>query len=155
MNSFKAIAAMSENRVIGNKGGIPWHLPEEFNWFKEKTMGGILLMGRKTFESIGKPLPGRDTYLLSRQQQAIAGVRSITDLNALKTLETDKTIWVAGGETIYRQTFDLCDEVYLTRIHRIVEGDTFFPPFEDNFRIAETIRETADFTIHRWVRSAP
>ena len=146
---------MSENRVIGNNGDIPWNLPEEFNWFKEKTMGGILVMGRKTFESIGKPLPGRDTYLISRQLRDIPGVHSITDPRELHELETEKTIWIAGGAEIYRQTFDLCDEIYLTRIHQTVEGDTFFPPFEEDFEIAETICETADFTIHRWVRKGP
>jgi dihydrofolate reductase len=150
--SFKAIAAMSENRVIGNKGDIPWNLPEEFNWFKEKTMGGILVMGRKTFESIGKALPGRDTYLVSRQARDIPGVHNITDLRELHELETEKTVWIAGGAEIYRQTFDLCDEIYLTRIHRTVEGDTFFPPFEEDFEIVETIQKTADYTIHRWLR---
>lgn len=143
---------MSENRVIGNKGEIPWNLPEEFNWFKEKTMGGVLAMGRKTFESIGKPLPGRETYVITRQQLDIPGVHCITDPQALCGLDTDKTIWIAGGEEIYRQTFDLCEEIFLTRIHRVVEGDTFFPPFEDDFEIAETVRETGDFTIHRWIR---
>lgn len=150
--SFKAIAAMSENRVIGNQGDIPWNLPEEFGWFKEKTMGGILVMGRKTYESIGKPLPGRETYLLSRKPLEVPGVTCITDLRALEQLQTEKTIWIAGGAEIYRQTFHLCDEIFLTRIHQTVEGDTFFPPFEDDFEIAETVRETPDFTIHRWVR---
>lgn len=152
MNSFKAIAAMSENRVIGNKGGIPWHLPEEFAWFKKKTMGDILVMGRKTYESIGKPLPGRDTYLISRKKQEIPGVHSINDIKKLQDLRTKKTIWIAGGAEIYRQTFDFCDEIFLTQIHQTVEGDTFFPPFEDRFKIAETIRETDEFTILRWVR---
>jgi dihydrofolate reductase len=150
--SFKAIAAMSENRVIGNQGDIPWNLPEEFGWFKEKTMGGILVMGRKTYESIGKPLPGRETYLLSRKPLEVPGVTCITDLRALEQLQTEKTIWIAGGAEIYRQSFHLCDEIFLTRIHQTVEGDTFFPPFEDDFEIAETVRKTPDFTIHRWVR---
>ncbi len=157
MNSsktFKAIAAMSENRVIGNANDIPWHLPEDFNWFKQKTIGGILVMGRKTYESIGKPLPGRQTYLVSRQPMDVPGVTCITSLEPLKALETDKIIWIAGGAEIYRQTFHLCDEVFLTRVHRVVEGDTLLPPFEEDFEIAETIRETPDFTIHRWVRKA-
>src|SRR5882762_8039845 len=67
MPIFNAIAAMSENRIIGNQGKIPWHIPDDFRWFKHKTMGGTLIMGRKTFQSIGKPLPGRETIVLSHR----------------------------------------------------------------------------------------
>lgn len=152
--SYKAIAAMSENRVIGNDGDIPWHLPEDFKWFKEKTMGGILVMGRKTYESIGKPLPGRDTFVLSRQPREIPGAHSFTDLSILQHLETDKTIWIAGGAEIYRQTLPLCDELYLTRVHRECEGDTFFPEFEEQMELAGIIRKNDQFTIERWVKRA-
>lgn len=150
--AFKAIAAMSENRVIGNAGGIPWHLPEDFRWFKQATMGGILVMGRKTYESIGKPLPGRETVVISRLPQGIQGVRGITDPGELDRLETDKTIWIAGGAEIYRQTLDRCEELLLTRVHRVCEGDTFFPEFEGQFMLAEILQECPDFTIERWVR---
>ncbi|HKK18002.1 MAG TPA: dihydrofolate reductase [Opitutales bacterium] len=150
---FKAIAAMSENRVIGNGGDMPWNLPEDFKWFKNKTMGGVLIMGRKTFESIGKPLPGRETFVLSRQSSEIPGVECFGDIESLlPRLETDKTVWIAGGAEIYRQTLDYCDELFLTRIHRQCEGDTFFPEFEDRFEFAEVIWKTGDFTIERWVR---
>ncbi|MEO0510364.1 MAG: dihydrofolate reductase [Verrucomicrobiota bacterium] len=151
MKAFKAIAAMAENRVIGNAGDIPWHLPEDFKWFKKTTMGGILVMGRKTYDSIGKPLPGRDTFVLSRKPQAIPGVHSFTDLEMLQHFETEKTVWIAGGAEIYRQTLDFCDELFITRVHRTVEGDTFFPRFEDQFELAEVVQENNDFTIERWV----
>jgi len=150
---FKAIAAMSENRVIGNAGKIPWHLPEDFKWFKQKTMGGVLVMGRKTFESIGKPLPGRETYLVSRQPQRVPGTVSLQDLETLGTLETEKTIWIAGGAEIYRQTLDVCDELFLTRVHRTCEGETLFPKFEHLFVRKEILQSNHDFTIERWVRS--
>lgn len=153
--SFKAIAAMAENRVIGNGGDIPWHLPEDFKWFKQATMGGILVMGRKTYESIGKPLPGRETFVLSRQPQEIPGVHSFTDLEMLQHLETEKTIWIAGGAEIYQQTLSLCDELYLTRVHRICEGDTYFPDFEDRMELAEIIQQKDDFTIERWAKKNP
>lgn len=94
---------MSENRVIGNGGDIPWHLPEDFKWFKETTMGGILVMGRKTFDSIGRPLPGRETYVLSRTPRNIPKVHCFNDLAVLDQLATEKTIWIAGGGEIYRQ----------------------------------------------------
>lgn len=153
MKPFKAIAAMSENRVIGNAGEIPWHLPEEFQWFKKATLGGILIMGRKTYESIGKPLPGRETYVLSRQPVNIPGVQHLTNVQQIRELETgEKTIWIAGGAEIYRQTLDDCDEIFLTRIHRQCEGDTFFPEFEDRFEPAEVIETNTDYTIKRWVK---
>jgi len=152
MNSFKAIAAMSENRVIGNAGEIPWHLPEDFKWFKATTMGGILVMGRKTYESIGRPLPGRDTYVLSRQAREIRGVHSFTDLSVLDHLDTDKTIWIAGGGEIYDQMLPKCSELYLSRVHREVEGDAFFPEFENQFRLNAIVQKNDDFTVEHWVR---
>lgn len=148
---YKAIAAMSENRVIGNQGAIPWHLPEDFKWFKQKTMGGVLIMGRKTFESIGRPLPGRQTYIVSRQPQSVEGARQLNDLSALDALTTDKTIWIAGGAEIYRQTLEACDELFLTRVHRICEGDTLFPEFEHLFKKTEILHRNDAFTIERWI----
>ncbi len=151
-NKFKAIAAMAENRVIGNKGDIPWHLPEDFKWFKKTTMGGILVMGRKTYESIGKPLPGRDTFVLSRTPREIPGVHSFTDLDMLHHLETDKTIWIAGGGEIYELMLPHCEEILLSRVHRVCEGDAHFPHFEDQFRLVETLHTSVDFDVERWVR---
>ncbi|MEM8866993.1 MAG: dihydrofolate reductase [Verrucomicrobiota bacterium] len=148
--TFKAIAAMAENRVIGNAGDIPWHLPEDFKWFKKTTMGDILVMGRKTYESIGRPLPGRQTFVLSRSPQEIRGVHSFTDLEMLDHFETDRTIWIAGGGEIYRQMLARCEELYLTRVHRTVPGDAFFPEFEDDFKLEAIVMENADFTVERW-----
>ncbi|MGB0259541.1 MAG: dihydrofolate reductase [Coraliomargarita sp.] len=152
-NSFKAIAAMAENRVIGNGGDIPWHIPADFKWFKETTMGGILVMGRKTYDSIGRPLPGRDTYVLSRQPREITGVHSFTNLEVLDHLETDKTIWIAGGGEIYAQMLPKCSELYLSRVHRKCEGDAFFPEFEEQFELAEIMLKHDEFTVERWVRA--
>jgi len=153
MQTYKAIAAMAENRVIGNKGDIPWHLPEDFKWFKKTTMGDILVMGRKTYESIGRPLPGRQTFVLSRQTREIPGVQSVTDLEMLDHLDTDKTIWIAGGGEIYRQMLPHCESLYLTRVHRTVDGDARFPTFEDQFNLKDTILQNEDFTIEHWVKS--
>ncbi len=154
VKTFKAIAAMAENRIIGNQGDIPWHLPDDFKWFKKTTMDQILVMGRKTYESIGRPLPGRETFVLSRTPREIAGVHTITDLETLDHLDTEKTIWIAGGGEIYKQMLPRCSELYLTRVHRQVEGDAFFPEFEDRFKLAEIVLKTADFTIERWVQQA-
>ncbi len=152
MKQFKAIAAMSENRVIGHAGKIPWHLPEDFKWFKKITMGDILIMGRKTYESIGQPLPGRDTYILSRRPLQIAGTHSLTNIEALNHLDTDKTLWIAGGAEIYQLMLPLCQAIFLSRVHRTCQGDTFFPHFENDFRLAETIFTGKDFDVEHWVR---
>ncbi len=154
MKSFHAIAAMSENRVIGRQGEIPWHLPEDFKWFKQATMGGVLVMGRKTFESIGRPLPGRDTVILSRQGFQAPGTRTartLTDLDALLAADSRK-VWVAGGSEIYRLLLDRCDELFLTRVHRIVDGDASFPDFEPYFIEMETVLDRTDFSVHRFIR---
>jgi dihydrofolate reductase len=144
---------MAKHRVIGRGGQLPWRLPEDLAWFKEATQGGILVMGRKTWESIGRPLPGRETFVLSRTPREIPGVHSFSDLAVLDKLATDKTLWIAGGAEIYRLMLPRCGELLLTRVLREVEGDTFFPAFEDDFRLAETLRETPDFRIERWLRS--
>jgi dihydrofolate reductase len=154
MKTYKAIAAMAENRIIGNQGDIPWHLPEDFKWFKQTTMGQILVMGRKTYQSIGRPLPGRETFVLSRTPRDIPKVQNFTDLAELDNLETDKTIWIAGGGEVYKQMLPRCSELYLTRVHRTVEGDAQFPEFEDTFELAEIVQKNDDFTIERWVRKA-
>src|SRR4051812_22703429 len=126
---MKAIAAMSLNRVIGAANKIPWHLPEDFQWFKRMTTGHIIVMGRKTFESIGKPLPNRTTIVLSRSGTQIAGVQTIAALSELHVPETernDRDIFICGGAEIYKQALPLCSDLFLTVVKREVEGDTFF-----------------------------
>lgn len=151
MRNFTAIAAMSLNRVIGNGNRIPWHLPEDFKWFKQVTMGHVLVMGRKTFESIGKPLPGRETIVLTRGAWSHPGVKTAPGLDQLPLAVDDaRKVFIAGGADIYRQALPLCGELLLTLVKREVEGDAFFPPFEAQFGLAEKIRETAEFDIIRY-----
>jgi len=156
MHPFKAIAAMSLNRVIGNGDKIPWHLPEDFKWFKAVTMGHVLVMGRKTFESIGRPLPGRETIVLSRSGWTHPQVKTASSIEHLPISSGDtRTIFIAGGAEIYQQALPMCVELLLTRVKREVAGDAFFPPFESDFDLVETIRETADFDILRFQRRKP
>jgi len=123
MSILHAIAAMSENRVIGDHGKIPWHLSEDFRWFKHKTMGGTLVMGRKTFDSIGKPLPGRKTVVVSRNLDRVSGGEAYSNLQVLLAAESSTPkIWVCGGAEIYRQLLPQCSVLYLTRVKRVVEG---------------------------------
>ncbi len=152
MPNFAAIAAMSENRVIGSGNRIPWHLPEDFRFFKATTMGHVLVMGRKTFESIGRPLPGRATLVLSRSGFSHPGVQTIASLDQLPALAGDRQAFVCGGADIYHQALPLCSDLYLTHVKRTVEGDAFFPPFEDSFEPAETLQDNADFRIVRYRR---
>jgi dihydrofolate reductase len=147
MNHFKAIAAMSLNRVIGGGNRIPWHLPEDFKWFKQMTSGHIVVMGRKTFESIGKPLPNRTTIVLSRSQFQHPGVQTIRCLQELAPLVAGHQVFFCGGAQVYEQALPLCSDLYLTLVKQTVEGDTFFPPFEDRFGLVGEIRDTLEFKI--------
>lgn len=146
---FVAIVAMAENRVIGVGNQLPWHLPEDFKWFKQRTLGKTLLMGRKTFESIGRPLPGRTTLVLSRSARAIPGVTVISSLDALATAAPQAAeIMVCGGAEIYALTRSRWAEVFVTRVKRtIAGGDAFFPEFEPDFAPPEVVRDTPEFTI--------
>src|SRR5579859_5349944 len=110
MKQLKAIAAMSENRVIGQGNQIPWHLPEDFKWFKKMTTGHVLVMGRKTFESIGKPLPNRETIVLSRSGFHYPGVRTIADLRELDPARESRRIFICGGAQIYAHALPLCSD---------------------------------------------
>lgn len=152
LKPFKAIAAMSLNRVIGNGNRIPWHLPEDFKWFKATTTGQVIVMGRKTFASIGRPLPNRETIVLSRSNFSCPGVNTIHGLEELPALVTDRQVFICGGAQIYEQALPLCSEILLTLVSREVEGDAFFPKFEDQFQLTETIRDTPEFKILRYRR---
>jgi dihydrofolate reductase len=144
---FTAIAAMSLNRVIGRGPHIPWHLPEDFKFFKATTLGHVLVMGRKTFESIGRPLPGRETIVLSRAGFHHPGVRCVASLDELPVPTADRKVFICGGAEIYRQALPRCGELYLTVVKREVEGDARFPEFEDQFELVETLRDTPEFKI--------
>ena len=147
-----AVAAMATNRVIGAGGKIPWHLPEDLRWFKELTMGGTLLMGRVTYDSIGRPLPGRKTIILSRQDGLqVPGVEVIRDLSRLRGAETQGEIFVVGGAEVYRVTLPFCRDLYLTEVRRDVDGDRRMPVFEDLFRFSAVLRETPEMRIVHYV----
>jgi dihydrofolate reductase len=149
---IKAIVAMAENRVIGNAGAIPWHLPEDFKFFKATTMGHAILMGRKTYESIGKPLPGRDNIVLSRTMPETSGITVIHSFEELKEPTDGRDLFVIGGEEIYRLLLPNVQELYVTKVPRTIEGDTHFPEFESEFDAGTTVLETPDFTVWRYLR---
>src|SRR6266568_2214957 len=138
---------MSENRVIGAGGKIPWHLPEDFKWFKKMTSGQVIVMGRKTFEAIGKPLPNRTTVVLSRSRFEYPGVRTISDLSQIDLENETRRVFICGGSQVYAEALPRCSDLYLTLVKRTVEGDAFFPAFEDKFEAVAQIQDCPEFSI--------
>lgn len=147
-----AIAAMDESRVIGIDNRIPWHLPEDLKRFSALTTGHVVLMGRKTFDSLPakwKPLPNRRNVVLTRQSAATfpAGVEVWHELDSHLAdpaggvpLKAGENLWVIGGEEIYLMTLPYWDEVYLTLVPGTHQGDAFFPRFEDHFELLTSER---------------
>jgi dihydrofolate reductase len=138
---------MSQNRVIGQDGKIPWHLPEDFKWFKRMTLGQIVVMGRKTFESIGRPLPGRETVILSGSHFQHPGARTVMSLVEIDPSREERDVFICGGARVYEEALPLCSDLYLTLVKRVVPGDVFFPLFEDRFRQVERILDCDEFSI--------
>ena len=126
------IAAMAENRVIGLDNKMPWHLPADLMFFKRITLGKPVIMGRKTFQSIGRPLPGRKNIVLSRDKNIhIEGVSCVqTAEQALALVEDCDEVMVIGGATIYQQFLPQADRLYLTFIDFKTAGDTYFPDYQ-------------------------
>lgn len=145
-----AIAAMSENRVIGSGNQLPWNLPEDMKWVMNCTRGQAIAMGRKTFQSMGKPLPKRENIILSRSLVSVPGCTVLPSVEALLDHSTDRDVWIFGGAEIYRKALPWVHTLYLTVVYGSFDGDTFFPPFEDRFRLDETVRREPEFEIRRY-----
>ena len=148
MIRLSIIVAVSENGVIGSDNTLPWHLPEDLRYFRRVTMGKPILMGRKTFESIGRPLPGRTNIVITRNPAyAMEGVRRVDSLAEGLSLAEQialpggvDEIVVIGGAQIYALAMPRADRLYITRVHANVEGDTLLPPV-DWTQWRETSRE--------------
>ncbi len=130
------ITAVSENGVIGLDGAVPWHLPAELKLFKRITMGHYLILGRKTYESIGRPLPGRKMVVLSRQTnfnaQGCQVVSSLEQGLEIARADGETEVFIGGGAVIYAQALPLANRIYLSRVHKVLSGDTFFPAFDQH-----------------------
>jgi dihydrofolate reductase len=129
------IAAMAENRVIGYKNAIPWNIPSDQKRFRDMTMGHAVIFGRKTFEIIGRPLPGRKNIVLTRRRdfhpKGAVVAHSLED--AFAACEGEDEVFICGGGIVFHETIALARRIYLTVIHRAYEGDTFFPVVPDSF----------------------
>lgn len=131
------IVAMSDNRVIGRNNAMPWHLPEDLKFFKRVTMGKPVIMGRNTYESIGKPLPGRDNIVITRNPDyqvdgvhVVGSVQEAIELSGQLTApDSEAEMMVIGGAQIFELTLPLADRIYLTELHTKIAGDVFFPQF--------------------------
>ena len=148
---MKAIAAMSRERVIGAGGKIPWHISEDLKFFKRTTLGHVIVMGRKTFESLGRPLPGRENWVLSRTA-TFEGARVFRHPSEIVPPGDGREVFVIGGAELYAALLPRCDEILLTHVNHFVEGDTWFPVFEPEFDGGELIGSGPDFEILRYRR---
>ena len=140
--SIALIVAMAKNRTIGINNTLPWRCPEDLKHFKALTMGHHMIMGRKTFDSIGKPLPGRTTVVVTRDRNLkIDGCLMAHSIpEAIKACADDAEIFIVGGADIYTQSLQLADTLYITEIQQDVDGDAHFPAF-DKMKWKETARE--------------
>ena len=146
------IAALADNGVIGRGGALPWHLPDDLRRFKALTMGRPILMGRRTFESIGKPLPGRRNLVLTRGAAAlVAGVDRVASIaEAMALCAAEAELCVIGGAEVYRQSLPLATHLELTRVRAAIDGDVFFPDLDaTRWRELSRVEHAADER-HAW-----
>jgi dihydrofolate reductase len=150
------IAAMAENRVIGRNNKMPWDLPSDRKRFHSITRGHPIIMGRKTFESIGRPLSGRTNIVLTRQEDyAASGCVIVHYLkSAFSACAGADEVFICGGENIFRQTIVLAERIYLTVIHRLIEGDAFFPEIPSVFGEVgrEEVQDVMPYALVRYDR---
>lgn len=146
--TVSCIVAMAENRVIGVGGRLPWHLPNDLQHFKRTTLGHTVIMGRKTWESVGRPLPGRTNVVITRQDgyRVAPGVHVVHSLTeALEHAEGGEEAFVIGGGEVFEMALPRCDRVYMTVVHAVLEGDTVFPEATPGeWQLVAEERHTAD-----------
>lgn len=139
------IVATGENNVIGLNNKMPWHLPADLAYFKRVTTGHAIVMGRKTFESIGRPLPKRTNIILTRDKNFQAtDCHIIHSVEAALELSKQDQLFIIGGAEIYKQFLPHADKIYLTHIHQNFEGDTFFPKLTDEWKLVSTEKHDPD-----------
>ena len=152
--TLKAIAAVSRNGVIGRQGDLPWRLSGDLKWFKKITMGHVILMGRKTWESLPGPLPGRENWVLSRSLEPIKGIQVFRSLDEVLVKIGGGVLFIIGGGELYSLTLKDCTELYLTEVNQVVEdGDAFFPEHSKLFKPGKTLHECDDFKLLKWIRN--
>lgn len=153
MAQFKAIAAVSQNGVIGKQGDLPWRIPGELKWFKKITMGHVIVMGRKTWDSLPGALPGRENWILSRSKLSSENCRTFNSFEEIEKEAGDRTVFIIGGGEIYSSFISKCEELFITEVQQFIEdGDVFFPTFRNQFEFVENLEENEQFILGRWIR---
>lgn len=145
-----AVVAMTPSRIIGKGNDLPWHLPEDLKQFKKLTTGHAILMGRKTWDSIGRPLPNRRNLVITRQPIEIEGADVIHQPADLLDLKIDTKMFLIGGAQIYELMLPYCQGIYLTHLKKEYDGDVLFPEFKDHFTPGEVEFENEDFEVRYW-----
>lgn len=144
------VVAMAKNRTIGVDGKLPWHIPEDLKFFKETTINHTIVMGRKTYDSIGKALPKRRNIVLTRDKSFKApGVEVFNSIDVLlvelkRTSKPDEEIFIVGGGEIYNLTLDVTDKIYITRVDGNYNGDAKYPEFENKFQLVSEDKRQGD-----------
>ncbi len=157
---MEIVVAITENFVIGSDGDMPWHLPADLKHFKKITSGGAIVMGRRTWDSIGRPLPNRKNIVLTRRKDfSVDGATVVHSFEEAINQTEGKPLFVIGGGEIYALAIDVANAMHITRIHTTLEGDTFFPQFgEGTWELVEEIFQPADdlnchaLTFEKWVK---
>lgn len=146
------IVAYAHENIIGNKGKIPWDIKGEKSRFRELTTGNVVVMGRKSFEEIGKPLPDRTIYVISSTKKIdMEGVHTVTSLKEAMHKAGDRDVFISGGERLYKEAIDIVEKMYITEIDLNVEGDTRFPEFDES-KFIKTTEKVVDGDIpYRYV----
>ena len=145
--TISLVVAASTNNVIGSDGGLPWHLPDDLRHFKRLTTGNPIVMGRKTFESIGRPLPDRRNIVMTRDPDYMArGCDVVSSVREALDIEADADeVMIIGGGQVYRDFLPHADRIYLTRVQADVEGDTYFPDIDEaGWRLVSSEPHAAD-----------
>lgn len=157
------IVAAADNNVMGKDNQLPWHLPADLKYFKNRTWGMPIVMGRKTFESLGKPLPGRKNIVVTRnqnwQQPGAIVVHAIPDAIAIAKADDVKEVFIIGGAELFKSCMTMANRIYLTRIYHIFEGDVFFPEINtDEWQLVKNIeckkdeKNHYDYAFQTWDR---
>ena len=151
---FKAVAAMSCNGVIGNNGQLPWHLSEDLKFFRKLTYGSPVIMGRKTYESIGRPLPGRKNIVISSNPNVEGNIETHQSIEDLIKVYKDSTesLFIIGGAEIYSALLNWTKEIYLTYIYIEYSGDTYFPKIDNDFKLNGIEFKTEEFEVRKMIR---
>lgn len=157
------IVAASKNNAIGKEGQLLWNLPIDMKFFKDSTWGMVVIMGRKTYESVDKPLPGRVNIVITKQREwQKDGTQVASDLDAalkLAELTNCKEIFIIGGGEVYRHSMDIADKIYITRVHASFDGDTYFPEIDTekwslvkNTDFFKDEKHAYDFSFQTWTK---